>query len=79
MWMVTKGEAIEMYARFFLARHRSAASRLARETAHSHQKKGDLDGHEAWNAVADAIDRRGQNIHGPMGQETVTAMSQYHL
>jgi hypothetical protein len=60
MWMVTKSEAVEMYARFFGTRHGSSASKLARKTANSLEMKGDLDGHRVWNEVADTIDRHQQ-------------------
>jgi hypothetical protein len=60
MWMVTKSEAVEMYARFFGTRHGSSASNLARKTANSLETKGDLDGHKVWNEVADMIDRHQQ-------------------
>jgi hypothetical protein len=57
MWMVTKDEAVEMYARYFAARHRSAASRRARDAASSLHLNGDLDGYKVWNDVADTIER----------------------
>jgi len=57
MWL-TKDDAVQMYARFWIARHGSAASRLARETAASLQVNGDHEGHVIWNQVADNIDRR---------------------
>lgn len=56
MWMVTEAEAVEMYARYYAARHKTTASQRARETANSLQTKGDLKGHKIWNAVADTID-----------------------
>jgi hypothetical protein len=60
MWMVTQDEAIEMYARMFRARHGRAASKLARKTALSLESKGDHEGHDVWNEVADTIDREQQ-------------------
>jgi hypothetical protein len=53
MWMVTKSEAVEMYARFFGTRHGRSAGNLARKTASSLETRGDLDGHRMWNEVAD--------------------------
>jgi hypothetical protein len=63
MWMVTKSEAVEMYARFFGTRYGSSASNLARKTASSLETRGDLDGHRMWNEVADTIDRHQQETH----------------
>jgi hypothetical protein len=60
MWLITETEAVEIYARYFAARHSSAASQRARETASSLQSKGDLNGHKIWNEVADTIDRHQQ-------------------
>jgi hypothetical protein len=58
MWMITRDEAIEMYARFLAARHGGAASRIARKIADKLQTKGDFEGHAVWNLVADAVERR---------------------
>jgi hypothetical protein len=58
--MVTEGEAVEMYARYFAARHKITAARLARKTAQSLKVKGDVSGHKIWNEVADTIDRHQQ-------------------
>ena len=57
---ITRGEAVEMYARYWVARHGRGGSKLARETASSLQRKGDLEGHKIWNEVAEAIDRKAQ-------------------
>ena len=57
MWL-TKEDAVEMYARFLVARHGLAASRVARERAAWFQARGDADGHLIYNQVADNIDRR---------------------
>ena len=56
MWIPTQDEAVLMYARFLKARHGAAASKLARQTAHTLQNNGDLAGYRIWNAVADATD-----------------------
>ena len=68
MWMVTAGEAVEMYARYFAARHGNAASQRARETANSFMNKGDLGGHKIWNEVADTIDRHNQDWRNTLRQ-----------
>jgi hypothetical protein len=60
MWLITEAEAVEIYARYFAARHKSTASQRARDTANSLQSKGDLNGHKVWNEVADTIDRHQQ-------------------
>jgi hypothetical protein len=57
MWL-TKEDAVEMHARFLVAHHGLAASRLAREKAAWFQAKGDAEGHLIFNQVADNIDRR---------------------
>ena len=63
MWMVTQDEAVEMYARMFLARHGRAACKLARETARSLEKDGDAAGCKAWTEVAEIIERHQQKPH----------------
>jgi hypothetical protein len=57
MWMPTKTEAVEMYARFWAARYGHTASVSAREMAISFKMKGDLEGHKVWIEVADTIER----------------------
>lgn len=56
MWIPSKNETIEMYARHFEALHRSGSLPLARETAHSLKKRGDHDGQEIWHRVAEKIE-----------------------
>ena len=56
MWIPTQDEAVEMYARFLVARHGKAAGQHARKTADKLRAKGDLAGHAIWNRVADAVD-----------------------
>jgi hypothetical protein len=46
-----------MYARFMMARQGPKASKLARAKAEILAKQGDLDGHNIWNEVADAVER----------------------
>jgi len=57
MWVPTEYEAVLMYAQFLKARHGTAASKLARNTAKTLQDEGDLEGHKIWDAVADAIEQ----------------------
>jgi len=57
-WFVTKGDAIEMYARFFSARYKRTAAKRARETADQLKRKGDESGYVIWNEVAEIIDHR---------------------
>jgi hypothetical protein len=57
MWVPTEYEAVLMYAQFLKARHGTAASKLARNTAKTLQDEGDLEGHKIWDAVADAMEQ----------------------
>jgi len=57
MWMPTEDEAVEMFARHLVARHRAGASPRARQKAESLKSQGDLRGHQIWNAVADTAER----------------------
>ena len=56
MWVPTQDDAIVMFARFLKARHGTAASIAARNTAKKLQDEGDLEGEKIWNAVADTVD-----------------------
>ena len=56
MWIPTQDEAVDMYARFLVARHGKAAGQYARKTANKLQAKGDFAGHAIWNRVADVVD-----------------------
>jgi hypothetical protein len=70
MW-ITTDEAVEMYARFLLARHGRRASELAREKASSLQKRGDVGGYKIWNEVADVTARRSpRDTRSPMAQSS---------
>jgi hypothetical protein len=75
MWLPTKVEAVEMYARHWAARFGTAASKSAREMAASLEQMGDADGHKAWNDVAEVIERRERDKRGTTHQESVTAAS----
>jgi hypothetical protein len=75
MWIPTKVEAVEMYARFWASRYGHTASVSAREMAVSLKMKGDLEGQKVWIEVAEAIDHRAKTKRRPTHQETVTAAS----
>jgi hypothetical protein len=75
MWIPTKAEAVEMYARFWASRYGHSANVSAREMAASLKKKGDFEGHKVWNQVADAVDRLEQNKRRPTHQEKAAAAS----
>jgi len=64
-----------MYARFWAARYGSNASSSARKMAKSLESKGDHDGVNAWNEVADVIDLQ-QEKRPSARQEIVTVPSQ---
>lgn len=57
MWIPTKNDAVEMFARQFGRRYRGSAVKRARETAAALDAKGDREGFQMWSAVADVIDR----------------------
>jgi len=58
MWIPTQDEAVEMYARFLAARHKSSAGHYARANAEKLLAKGDFVGYAIWNRVADALEVR---------------------
>lgn len=60
MW-ITQGEAVDMFARFLVARHGGAAIRVARKTANNLKINGDFEGQAVWNLVADAVESRTRN------------------
>ena len=53
---VTTDQAVEMFARYYRARLGKQASRKARAKAESLQKRGDAQGQNIWNRVADRIE-----------------------
>src|SRR5271157_5256918 len=63
MWIPTETEAVEMFARQLVTRHRATASTRAREMAEALRRRGDVKGHRIWNAVADTADRLRQGNH----------------
>jgi len=52
MWVPTKEEAVDMFARHFEACHRSGAAERAKQRAASLKAKGDQEGHKIWTDVA---------------------------
>ena len=65
MWMVSEGEATEMYARYFEARHRDTALQRARDTGISMKMKGDLSGEKAWNEVGEKKESNAKESRAP--------------
>jgi hypothetical protein len=57
MWIPTRTEAVEMFARHFGARHLSGAVQRARDTARERKDTGDLVGYEVWCEVAVRVER----------------------
>jgi hypothetical protein len=57
MWVPSKAEAVEIFARHFEARHRSGALQKAEETARHLKSTGDVAGHDIWCEVAASIER----------------------
>jgi hypothetical protein len=73
---ITREEAVEMYARYWMARHKQDASKLARKVATSLEHSGDYDGHKIWNELAHTIDRvAGDRPLKSATVETVTVLS----
>ena len=56
MWVPTKEEAVDMFARHFEACHRSGAVERARQKAVSLKAKGDHEGHNIWTDVARRVE-----------------------
>ena len=75
MWIVSKTEAVEMYARSWSARYGSTASKSARKMADSLASKGDREGHGIWNEVANVIERQQQEKRRAGRQEMVMTPS----
>jgi hypothetical protein len=55
MWIALP-EAVTIYARFCQARYGTGAGKAVRDKARELKRKGDLQGHEIWNKVAQEID-----------------------
>ena len=52
MWVPTRDDAVDMFARHFEACHRSGAVERAKQKAASFKAKGDHDGHKILTEVA---------------------------
>ena len=50
-------EAVSMFARYCRARFDKAASDQVRKKAKALKKRGDIEGHNIWNKVAEEIDK----------------------
>ena len=55
MWIPSEDEAVEMFARHFEARHRSAAVRKADEKLSALKAAGDDEGYRIWQKVAERV------------------------
>ena len=56
MWIPTEAEAIEMFARHFMARHGSGAATRAKEAAADLKRHGDIKGYDIWSRVAERVE-----------------------
>jgi hypothetical protein len=65
-WVPTKEEAVEMFARYFEACHRSGAIGRARQIASSLEAKGDHEGHKIWTDVACSVEALRQGDRVPL-------------
>jgi len=66
MW-ITSDEAVVMFARYCRARFGTAASQQVRAKAKELERRGDIEGHDIWNRVAEEIENRTRH-----GQRLVT-------
>jgi hypothetical protein len=57
MW-ISMDDAIQIYARFWWARHGTKGVRPVRDKAQYLQAIGDAEGHRVWSRVAAEIERR---------------------
>lgn len=57
MW-ITRADAVEMYARFCLARYGEVAPQRVSAKAKSLAETGDVEGERIWNEVATVIQRK---------------------
>ena len=55
---ITTDQAVEIFARYYVARLGKTASRRARSRAKTLQKRGDTEGQNIWNRVADEIEKK---------------------
>ena len=56
MWVPTRDDAADMFARHFEACHRSGAVERAKQKAASLKAKGDHEGHKIWTDVARRVE-----------------------
>ena len=56
MWVPTRDDAVDMFARHFEACHRSGAVERAKQKAASLKAKGDHEGHKIWTDVARRVE-----------------------
>ncbi len=57
MW-ITSSDAVVMFARYCHARLGRTASQQVRAKAKALRKRGDIEGYDVWNRVAEEIDKR---------------------
>jgi hypothetical protein len=55
--LITSDQAVSMFARYCRARFGKKAVQKVRATAKTLQKRGDAQGHDVWNRVADEIEK----------------------
>jgi hypothetical protein len=56
--LITSDDAVVMFARYCRARFGRKASQKVRAKAQALHERGDIEGHEVWNRVADEIEKR---------------------
>ena len=56
MWLPTREEAVEIYARFCLSHYGANARERAQVRAEQLARKGDADGEQIWSEVARKIE-----------------------
>jgi hypothetical protein len=55
MWVPSEDEAVDMFARYFAARHKNGAVTKAEQQAGSLNRSGDHEGHRVWSKIAERI------------------------
>lgn len=55
--IISSEQAVTMFARYCRARLGRAASQEVRKKAKALKRRGDIEGHEIWNEVAEEIDQ----------------------
>jgi hypothetical protein len=64
MW-ITSDEAVVMFARYCRARFGETASREVRAKARKLKKRGDIEGYDIWNKVAEEIEKSTESNEAP--------------